>query len=56
MESVPVHQKNKHIHMEFNNPHILGNINNMNNNNNPFFRGQLTQVEIDNTYPKLFAR
>jgi beta-1,4-mannosyl-glycoprotein beta-1,4-N-acetylglucosaminyltransferase len=40
-------------HQEFNNPHILGNIeNNMNNNNDPFFRGQLTQVEIDNSYPK----
>lgn len=33
--------------------HVLGNIeSNMNNNNDPFFRGQLTQVEIDNTYPK----
>jgi beta-1,4-mannosyl-glycoprotein beta-1,4-N-acetylglucosaminyltransferase len=49
-----VHQKiEAYSHQEFNNPHILDNIeNNMNNNNDPFFRGQLTQVEIDNTYPK----
>jgi beta-1,4-mannosyl-glycoprotein beta-1,4-N-acetylglucosaminyltransferase len=35
------------------NEYVLGNIeSNMNNNNDPFFRGQLTQVEIDETYPK----
>jgi hypothetical protein len=45
MESVPVHQKNKHIHMEFNNPHILGNINNMNNNNDPFLEDSLHKLK-----------
>ena len=40
-------------HQEFNNPHYLNSINsNMKTNMDPFFRGQLTNVEIDETYPK----
>lgn len=40
-------------HMEMNIPSIINNIDdNINKNNDPLFRGQLTQVEIDNTYPK----
>ena len=42
-----------YAHQEFNNDHIKCNIkNNIDNNNDLFFRGQLTQVPIDETYPK----
>lgn len=35
------------------NPYILSNLNkNINDNIDPFFRGNLTHVEIDNSYPK----
>jgi beta-1,4-mannosyl-glycoprotein beta-1,4-N-acetylglucosaminyltransferase len=40
-------------HTEMNTPSIINSIEgNMNNNSDPLFRGQLTKVEIDNTYPK----
>lgn len=40
-------------HQELNIPNIINSIsNNISNNTDPFFRGQLQQVEIDNTYPK----
>jgi len=40
-------------HQEFNNPHIISSIeNNINGENDPFFRGKLSKVEIDSTYPK----
>ena len=40
-------------HQEFCNDHILKNLqNNMDNNNDPFFRGKMNVVKIDNTYPK----
>jgi beta-1,4-mannosyl-glycoprotein beta-1,4-N-acetylglucosaminyltransferase len=39
-------------HQEYNNKHIISNIeNNINNDNDPFFRSKLTKVDIDNTYP-----
>ncbi len=38
---------------EMNNSHVIQSItNNINNGIDPFFRSQLTQVQIDNTYPK----
>ena len=40
-------------HQEFNNDHIKCNVkNNIENDQDIFFRGQLTQVPIDETYPK----
>lgn len=38
---------------EMNNPHVIQSIaNNINNGIDPFFRSQLTEVKIDETYPK----
>lgn len=38
---------------EMNNPHVIQNIiNNINNGIDPFFRSQLTEVKIDESYPK----
>jgi beta-1,4-mannosyl-glycoprotein beta-1,4-N-acetylglucosaminyltransferase len=38
---------------EMNNSHVINNItNNINNGIDPFFRGQLTEVKIDESYPK----
>ena len=38
---------------EMNNPHVINSIsNNINNGIDPFFRGQLIEVKIDETYPK----
>lgn len=38
---------------EMNNPHVIQSINaNIENGVDPFFRGRLTKVEIDETYPK----
>jgi beta-1,4-mannosyl-glycoprotein beta-1,4-N-acetylglucosaminyltransferase len=40
-------------HQEFNNPHIISSIeNNINGENDPFFRGKLSKVKIDSNYPK----
>jgi beta-1,4-mannosyl-glycoprotein beta-1,4-N-acetylglucosaminyltransferase len=40
-------------HQEMNNPHIINSIdNNINNNIDPFFRGDLKLVKIDETYPE----
>jgi beta-1,4-mannosyl-glycoprotein beta-1,4-N-acetylglucosaminyltransferase len=40
-------------HQEYNNPYYISNIeNNIQNGNDPFFRGQLTRTDIDSTYPK----
>lgn len=40
-------------HQEYNNDFIKNNLeNNINNFNDPFFRGKLQKVEIDDTYPK----
>jgi len=42
-----------YAHQEYNTPYYKENVkNNISSNNDPFFRGQLTQVQIDNTYPK----
>jgi hypothetical protein len=38
---------------EMNNSHVINSIeNNMNSETDPFFRSRLTQVQLDNTYPK----
>jgi beta-1,4-mannosyl-glycoprotein beta-1,4-N-acetylglucosaminyltransferase len=40
-------------HQEFNKPYYKDNVkNNITSNNDPFFRGTLTHVNIDDTYPK----
>lgn len=42
-----------YAHQEYNNPYIKDNIkNNINNNMDPFFRGYLTKIDINPTYPK----
>jgi len=42
-----------YAHQEYNRPHFKNNIgNNIKNNIDPFFRGNLTMVNIDSTYPK----
>lgn len=42
-----------YAHQEFNTPYYKENVkNNITNNNDPFFRGGLTQVYIDDSYPK----
>jgi hypothetical protein len=42
-----------YAHQEFNKPYYKDNVkNNILSNNDPFFRGGLTHVGIDNTYPK----
>ena len=42
-----------YAHQEYNNPYIKGNIkDNIKNNMDPFFRGYLTKIDINLTYPK----
>ena len=40
-------------HQDLNHPQVISNVeNNIKNGIDPFFRGMLTKVDIDNTYPK----
>ena len=44
---------NAYAHQEYNKPHYLENVkNNIMTDNDLFFRGSLSKVEVDNTYPR----
>lgn len=44
-------------HQEYNNQHIISNIeNNVNSENDPFFRGGLTKVSVDDSFPKYILK
>lgn len=52
-ESKIIEKLEAYAHQEFNTPYYKQNVkNNIDSNNDPFFRGGLTQVPIDETYPK----
>lgn len=52
-EEMIIEKIESYAHQEYNNPRYKDSVkDNMSNNNDPFFRGHLTPVEIDESYPK----